>query len=123
MGRITNSGQHTTCKQCVIDNFVEFVNVTISLCNVSKENVVNIDGMNINFSVSLIAVDAEKNSKTILANQANTSNWTIGFLGVTQDIGKLKPLLMFNRIRTDRERVDKDLKYRNDYSSNLEYDC
>ena len=72
--RITNAVPNTVCKQHAIDDFVEFPSIIISLCNVPKENMVNVDEMNVPFSVDSNASHATINSKTVLVKQANVSN-------------------------------------------------
>ena len=47
--RITSKSQNKVCKENIMYDFVEFVNILISMCDIPIVNIVNIDETNILF--------------------------------------------------------------------------
>ena len=75
--RITSKSQNTVHEENVMNDFVEFVNMLISMYDIPDANIVNIDETNVPFSVDSSATYTETNSKTVGAKQANTSKLAV----------------------------------------------
>ena len=69
---ITSKSQNTVYEENVMNDFIEFVNMLISMYDIPDRNIVNIDETNVPFSVNSSARYAEMNSKTVGTKQANT---------------------------------------------------
>lgn len=120
--RITSKSQNTVYEENVMNDFVEFVNMLISMYDIPDANIVNIDETNVPFSVDSSTTYAETNSKTVGAKQANTSKRATALLGVTLSGEKLRPFLIFKAQRTERGRVRKEVKEGIGYADDVDCD-
>ena len=119
---ITSESQNAVCEEDVMNDFVEFVNKCVSMRDIPKENIVNIDETNAPFSVDSNSTHAETNSPTVGAKQANTSKRATALLGVSLSGEKLPPCLIFKAQRTGRGRVRKELAEGIGYPDDVAHD-
>ena len=92
-----------------MNDSIQHINMTISMCNIPEDNVVNVDETNVLFSINSNNTCTETNSKTMSCKQASASKRATTLLGVSLKEEKLLPFLMFKAVRTGRILVRKKL--------------
>jgi hypothetical protein len=108
--RVTRLAHDTRYDEGVTAGYVDFVNAGLKGGKYKASEIVNIDETNIDFDLVMGSTLAGRGEETIGFTTAGRSSGCTVLLGVTLDMEKLRPYIIYKGANTPRSQIKKELK-------------